>query len=78
MHAEALHQCRARRIQADDLDRAPVPARLQRHAVERADGRDVPEMRGADVDDEALDLLLQVEGVGKHAAEAKNTYTSTR
>ena len=49
-------------VQADDLDLGAVAAELQHDRVERGDAGDVPDMRAADVDDDPLQRLLEVEG----------------
>ena len=53
---------RARLVHADDLDLRALAAEFQHHRVQRANAGDVPEMRAADIDHDALQRLAEVEG----------------
>ncbi len=58
---ELVHQRGAGFVETRDLDLGGFATEFEDHLVQRADGRDVPEMRAADVDVDLVDHLLEVE-----------------
>ena len=62
---EALDHGCARFVKADDLDLGAFAPELDHCPVERSHGRDVPEMGFADIDDDPVQYLPEVEGFGE-------------
>jgi hypothetical protein len=61
--AEPLDHGRARLVQADHLNVRSVATKLQNYIVQRADCGDVPEMRIAHVNADALGHVLVIKGI---------------
>ena len=71
MRGEALDHGGACLVQADHLHRMPVPPSLEHDPVQRADGRDVSEMGVADINDDLLHQLQQVDRVEEGASRGE-------
>ena len=59
---ELVHDGGARLVEADDLDGDALAAEFQHGGIDRADTGQVPDMGVDDIDADALELFLEVEG----------------